>query len=376
MEIIRHSSMFCYPASVIPRRGRRPHRVNLFKEMEYDITSVSSSETQKGAVVVTVREPFMGPVGPISFTGWQGRLWLPLRMPYQSQPVTINEYFDLLDANRRVVNMVKIVRQSPRPPAPDDPIDQQHDRRMSPLPVSVKMKSHQRYMSGKVVWEDEAAALAGHKTACDRLLAVDGTMHYRTDGPVWAVPDESTYRRFTILRVCNHYTSGKLAAYTFRADRLADAQMFAALRRGAPEQSFGSIIALDPTYMTRDDLAHGLQKRLSTDLTYAAPVVLHLPPEVVVSWRRLVDAVDPLRPFQADGVSDPAAALADAEAVLNALKSRVTPSNLASQRERLVRTLNSAREFASFARSRGWPIEPPQRGLSQAERDALNTLHP
>ncbi len=349
MELIRHTGWFGYPATVKLERGRRYQRQNFLAEMEYEIASVTSSEVQHDAVVAV---PGARSKETVSFTGWDGKLWLPLTNPPEDTPFQISEYLgDLGQYYWRDI-----------PPEEDvhDPLYHQHDPRMSSL--SGIQLSVETEFAGTVEWSGKEDAITRHRAACERLLVIDGMVHYRTDGPVWFV---SNFRRVVppvpLVIEKPHRLAKRFVGDTFRADRLEDALEFGhRIFRKSALTARGQILQMDRSYMTRNDLAHGLDRRLSPIAlpwgrdSHSSRAATFLSAQGLRSWRRLTLALDPQRPFFSYGVSDPIAVLADADVVLADMDRKSRPMADFGTIDETRRFFERIKAFAAWARSRGW----------------------
>ena len=242
-----------------------------------------------------------------------------------------------------------------------DPMDHQHDGRMSPHPR--KRLVAENDLVDKVEWGGQADATALHLAACERLLVIDGIVHYRSEGPVWQV---SCHRQLPVWLQMEKPRAPHDRSYpdTFRADRLEDAMEFGRsfFLKDRPK-AWGEILDLDPSYMTRNHLAHGIDNRLATNAEnafvrreYGAVRAISLfSAEALSSWKRLVLDLDGQRPFSIEGFADPIATLDQIEIVLAELDER--SRELADwEAIREIRSfLQEAKPFTAWVQSRGWP---------------------
>lgn len=346
MEIIRHIGAFAYPATIKQRYGYDSERPNLMSRMEYEFVSVASSEVQPDAIVASAGDGG----GAIYFKGWLGRLWLPLRDLKDGSEIPIAEYVAGLGRYGRYMSDEGEV---------DDPMDHQHDRRMSRHP------RRDLFAEGdfidKVEWSGRAASIALHKAACERLLVIDGIVHYRSDGPVWLVERDANVP--VMLRMDKPWSRReRYRADTFRADRLESAVEFrcriSGFKRG---DSVGEILDVDTNYMTRNDLSHGLDRRLSTSVGvlenqdgYHIRAVSLFSPEALSAWRRLLLELDRYRPFRIEGLKNPIETLADIDVVLPEMDVRSMELSDWDGVEKTSAIFRKAKAFAAWARSLGW----------------------
>jgi hypothetical protein len=351
MYTVRHVASFVYPAIVVPKGKRLEQRVSMRAPMEYEFTAVEFAEATPNAVVVMTQLRKKDPEIRASYLGWNGRLWRAVEDPETRRPATIDTYLDRLGDPAHQERF-------------RDPFWFGHDRRIWKASDPVLDEAN---FVGRIVWSDKTDALQRHRSACERLLVVDGVVHQRTDGPVWCYyaqpgiftpnPNVASFNLRTYQFSLNQFRFYKEnIPTTFRMDRFADAAEWAEQRKLRIETR-GRIVECDPTFVVRDDLAWALNKELAVDFDSAAPVAMRLPAETVAKWQRLVASVHMLRPFYFEGVSNPATVVEDAAAIVEQLDRECLPISLEYRAEWLRAQLANALDVNDFARSRRWAVE-------------------
>lgn len=282
---------FIYQGDVKVPRGRKSRRLDIIGRHEFSLPLLDRSEVDPDAVVMRA-----WPGKQVThMTGWNGRLWLPMEAPrrlFSDKPVP-------LDVKRLAEGCVF------------DPGARHSFLREDPMLLGNRFSAgrvapHSNFQpkkgttvkeaefSGRLLWSNKPEAIRRYEAAARNLIVIGQTVYCHAHAPCWVVnPDQGAPTFLTIpsylvtdvmdvVPQCGVYQMSRLE--TFGLNNRDQAIALSSDRRIE-----GEVIAFDPAYAERDEIAWRLYPRIEVLKHHGRRFVDFMTPDGAHSLKVLTD---------------------------------------------------------------------------------------
>jgi hypothetical protein len=357
---------FAFTATVIPRGTRKPRREVLFSTTEFEIPDLSpSDDLTNEAISITAARDNAGEAERVSFAGYDGKLWSPLRVPTY---IGGSHKSDVASFLRTCVSTYPACARTDNPLSAGYDDDNYGPRELPRNDGNAMLELHHedRY-DGKILdVSQRTAAIERYRARARDLIRVGDDIYVRRPEPCWET-DNPIAPTALYLRARPSW----IEAHRFRLDRLDDAQAWIRSSYRGQFPVAGEIHQFDPAFLSRDDVSHFLTGHLRPLIDKAAVYLPYLDASAVMAWHRLTQFKDQIgahrdAPFPA--AIEPT--LADLHRLRDALAAARLPGSYLATHESLLRDVVTP----LFRRLDFEAARRPRPSLDAADEDALARL--